>query len=52
MTPGMPSGPTDLYFPVVLVRLLVVLMSMANGLIVFILPTSGMLSLIENTEKK
>jgi hypothetical protein len=52
MTPGMPSGPTDLRFPIVLVRLLIVLMSVVNGLIVFILPISGMLSLIENIEEK
>jgi hypothetical protein len=52
ISPGMQSGPTDLFFPIALIRLLIVLISMENHLIELIPFICGILSSIMNIVEK
>ena len=52
ISPGMQSGPTDLFFPIVLIHLLIVLIPMVNGLIEFVPFICGILSTTVNAVEK
>jgi len=52
ISPGMRSGPTDLFLPITLILLLFALISMMNGSLVFSPCMCGILSSLLNTEEQ